>query len=230
MRVSPPFRMAKRVIRNYREWMEGRRLRARAPRDSRLSPGAKIFCIGLNKTGTTSLHEAFRVLGIWSVHFACARGNIKKIIRRNQAAGRPLLKGIEKFQAYSDWNARSTNHLFALLDEQYPGSKFILNTRDLEAWIRSREKHVMRSPNLEQKREEHPDSYWYGLNREYWIAERNELHEAVFAHFRDRPDDLLVMDVPGGDGWDKLCPFLGIPIPDTPFPRQNQAMDQKRPS
>ena len=32
------------------------------------------------------------------------------------------------------------------------------------------------------------------------------------------PDRLLVMDIPAGDGWEKLCPFLGVPIPDAPFP------------
>ncbi|MGY0649987.1 MAG: sulfotransferase, partial [Paraglaciecola chathamensis] len=29
----------------------------------------KIFCVGLNKTGTSSLHDAFLMLNIESVHF-----------------------------------------------------------------------------------------------------------------------------------------------------------------
>jgi Sulfotransferase domain len=29
------------------------------------------------------------------------------------------------------------------------------------------------------------------------------------------------MDITNGDGWDKLCPFLGLDIPDTPFPKSN---------
>ena len=40
----------------------------------------KIFCIGINKTGTTSLDEAFKILGFKSVHFNCNKGNIKNII------------------------------------------------------------------------------------------------------------------------------------------------------
>jgi hypothetical protein len=41
-------------------------------------------------------------------------------------------------------------------------------------------------------------------------------------YFRDRPDDLLVMDVEKGDNWKELCGFLGIDIPDAPFPWKNR--------
>ena len=34
--------------------------------------------------------------------------------------------------------------------------------------------------------------------------------------------DLLVMDICAGEGWDKLCSFLGAPIPSTPFPNTNK--------
>ena len=45
-----------------------------------MSKDQKIFCIGLNKTGTTTLHEAFLILGVSSVHYECDAGNIKEII------------------------------------------------------------------------------------------------------------------------------------------------------
>ena len=37
-------------------------------------------------------------------------------------------------------------------------------------------------------------------------------------YFEDRPDDLLVMDCDEPDKWEKLCPFLGRPVPETPYP------------
>ena len=38
-----------------------------------------------------------------------------------------------------------------------------------------------------------------------------------------RPDDLLVLDICGGRaGWEVLCPFLGVPVPNTPFPNANR--------
>jgi hypothetical protein len=40
-------------------------------------------------------------------------------------------------------------------------------------------------------------------------------------YFCDRADDLLVLDICAGEGWEKLCPFLGMPVPDVPFSRLN---------
>ena len=39
-------------------------------------------------------------------------------------------------------------------------------------------------------------------------------------------DDLFVLDVRGGEGWEKLCPFLGLNVPDVPFPHANEWMHQ----
>ena len=40
---------------------------------------------------------------------------------------------------------------------------------------------------------------------------------------REVPEDrLLVLDIVGGDGWEVLCPFLGLPIPHQPFPHSNK--------
>lgn len=49
-------------------------------------------------------------------------------------------------------------------------------------------------------------------------------HEAaVRARFSGREGDFPEMDPARGDGWDNLCPFLGPPVPDQPFPRVNSA-------
>ena len=54
------------------------------------------------------------------------------------------------------------------------------------------------------------------LRHVYDTHVRNVLH-----YFADRPNDLLVMNVAGGDSWDKLCPFLGIAtVPNEPFPHR----------
>ena len=36
---------------------------------------------------------------------------------------------------------------------------------------------------------------------------------------------LLVMDIPSGDGWSQLCPFLGVPIPAVPFPHEHKVAE-----
>ena len=52
--------------------------------------------------------------------------------------------------------------------------------------------------------------------------------EAIDRHFPDlldllRPDDLLVLNVTTSAGWEPLCNFLGVPVPDEPFPNVNKA-------
>jgi hypothetical protein len=56
------------------------------------------------------------------------------------------------------------------------------------------------------------------------LAEAPAAHAArVRARFRDEPGRLLEFDLWAGDGWPKLCAFLGLPVPATPFPRENAA-------
>ncbi len=61
----------------------------------------------------------------------------------------------------------------------------------------------------------------YGITgwSESRFAHLYDTHERnVRWYFRDRPEDLLVMNVFEGDGWEQLCRFLDRPVPDVPFP------------
>jgi hypothetical protein len=49
-----------------------------------------------------------------------------------------------------------------------------------------------------------------------------EHNRAIREHFRERPEQFLEMDIVGGDGWGKLCPFLDKMSPDVPFPSANR--------
>jgi hypothetical protein len=111
----------------------------------------KIFCIGLNKTGTTSLHDAFKILGLKSAHYKDDKGNnIKDVIQNNYLEGNNILKELEEYDVFSGWDkAPHSIDIFKEFDKQYPNSKFILNTRDINSWLDSREKHVLR--NIEKK-------------------------------------------------------------------------------
>ncbi len=46
-------------------------------------------------------------------------------------------------------------------------------------------------------------------------------YDKIKNYFKDRPDDLLVMNICDGDGWEVLCPFLDKPIPAVSFPHLN---------
>ncbi len=182
----------------------------------------KIFCIGLNKTATISLHEALQALGFRSLHWGGP--TVREAVERSLEASRPLLDDIGDYDAFSDILALSEN--FAILDAQYPRSKFILNTRDLDEWLESRRRHVER--NVERRGRGQYGGTFLTVDYPAWTSEFREHHRRVREYFAGRPDDLLVMNIARGDGYELLCPFLDVPVPDAPFPwrHRNLAVDQ----
>jgi hypothetical protein len=171
----------------------------------------KIFCIGLNKTGTISLHQALTTLGFSSLHWGGppSRQAVERAIRE----GTPLLEYLGDYDAYSDIQRLSVN--FDVLDQQYPGSKFVLTTRDVDEWLDSRRRHVLR--NRERKQQGDYEGTFLEIEPDRWRQQFVEHHARVEEYFRGR-DDLLVMRVTAGDGYEKLCPFLGVPLRHEPFP------------
>lgn len=176
----------------------------------------KIFCIGLNKTGTISLHEALETLGFRSLHWGGPA--TRKAVERAIAEDVPLLTYLGDYDAYSDIQRLSVS--FDVLDRQYPGSKFILNTRDLEGWLDSRRRHVER--NQAAKAAGKYSGTFLTVDTDEWRELFVGHHKRVRDYFASRPDDLLEMNVTAGDGYEKLCPFLGVDPPARPFPWRNR--------
>ena len=173
----------------------------------------KVFCIGFHKTGTTSLELALKKLGYRVTgSFGTKDPDIANKLHEMAYAR------VANFDAFEDnpWPL-----LYKELDERFPRSKFILTRRPTDAWIRSQVKDFALT--------ETPMRRWiYGEsagcpegNESTYIARYERHNKEVLEYFADRPDDLLVFDLPKGDGWDKLCPFLGHDIPDEPFPHVN---------
>lgn len=109
----------------------------------------KIICLGANKSGTSSLQHFFRGNGIAAIHHGGPdrRRNIAQIMLRNASAARPLLTGLERFEAFSDisYNDGRISVDVAALAERlfsdYPDAYFIYNHRPREAWVQSRARH-----------------------------------------------------------------------------------------
>lgn len=187
-----------------------------APRE-RPPSRPRVFCIGLNKTGTVSLHEALTTLGYRSLHWGGP--GIRHSVQRAKREGRPLLAGLDPdIDAFSD--VEDLTYDFALLDRQYPGSRFILTVRPLEEWLDSRRRHVERNQVLHARGEY--TGRWLDVDLAGWAADYQRHVGAVRAHFAGRDDDLLVIDITAGDGWAPLCRFLDEPVPDVPFPWVNR--------
>lgn len=185
----------------------------------------RIFGIGMSKTGTSSLNEALIQLGFPSVHYPYDEETIAQL-----REGRYRLSVLETHRAITDLPAVP---FYAQFDALYPGSRFVLTVRDLDDWLESCETHwrllTQWWDNVPRFRavQEFLGACVYGTigfdrDRFAWAYETHERN--VRHHFRDRPDDLLVLNVCAGEGWERLCPFLGVAAPDGPFPRANDWM------
>jgi hypothetical protein len=175
----------------------------------------RVFGIGLNKTATTSFHEAVTLLGYRSLHWGGPP--VRRAVEAARDAGRPLLSGLDPaFDAFSDILPLAQG--FALLDEQYPGSHFVLTVRPVDQWIDSRRRHV--ENNLRRKAAGAYDGDFLVVDEEGWRAEWTAHVSQVRRHFGDRPD-FLEIDLTRGAGWQPLCQLLGVPVPDAPFPWSN---------
>lgn len=186
----------------------------RRTREGGPSGRPRIFCVGLNKCGTTSLHELFRASGIPSVSAGHARMRpVAQTMFSNLSAHRPLLTGIERFTAFSDLNFLSrrvyldAHVLFARLDAEYPGSRFVLNTRPKDGWLASRRKHV--SPAGMTFVERFAAAFDCGEDEvvAIWSDQWDRHHAAVRAHFAGQDERFLEFDITSDDPA-KLAAFL----------------------
>lgn len=178
----------------------------------------KVFGIGFHKTGTTSLAVALQQFG-YTVTGSNEVYN-PRIAEEVHDLARRLARTHDAFQD-NPWPL-----LYREMDREFPGSRFILTTRPTDKWIRSVVTHF--------GTQDTPMRRWiYGVGHpagnEAIYIERYERHNReVLEYFADRPGDLLVLAITEGEGWEKLCPFLGVPVPNRPFPTANTAQDRSR--
>ena len=60
------------------------------------------------------------------------------------------------------------------------------------------------------------------FDRDVFLETYRRHNREVREYFADRPRDLLVLDITAGEGFEVLCPFLGIELPKEPFPHWNK--------
>lgn len=198
---------------------------------------AKVFGIGLSRTGTTSLSRALSLLGYENSFHWTRDGKI--------------LGWSEFFQADAATDVPCSVQ-FESLYNTFENAKFVYTVREVDAWRSSIQKHLQaKSPS--DLREKHLrlifkayksakkfncGSRWemYNLIRQIQIREElyvrhgcwtpayKAFERRVRHFFGDKPDGkLLEINIARGDGWNVLCPFLGVDIPNVPFPHANQS-------
>jgi cytidyltransferase-like protein len=179
----------------------------------------KIFQIGFNKCGTTSLHEFLIKNGLYSIHWD--DGNLARKIIENFNRKRPLLSGYEEYDAFLDMESVDDDiHIylthFKMLDSQYPNSKFILNIRNVDDWILSRLNHpnYLRITQISTGlKKEGVIDFWKNSFQKHLLEVKN--------YFKERESDFLILDIDGDKN--ELFQFLSkfMSLTNTNFGHEN---------
>jgi hypothetical protein len=187
----------------------------------------KVVGAGLGRTGTASLKVALEELGIGRCYHM---GEVMQDPTHidhwiNAANGKPVWdQFLGDYGATVDYPACS---FWRELAEYHPDAKVLLTVRDATAWFESVHETIL-SPRLREFINGSPfgelsrKTIWNTLDFRmddrdfmvpYFDRRNEEIREAI-------PDErLLVYEVK--QGWEPLCEFLDLPVPDIPFPRVN---------
>ena len=188
---------------------------------NRLKPKSlKIFGIGLSQTGTRSLAQALTRLGFNVIHSPDDEITLKELM-----AGKYDFSILKDFDGITDITVAP---FYAQLDKLFPNSRFILTIRDKEFWLRSLEAHF-RKPVVEGVASNENTmllrrllrvavygSYSFNEARFSYVYDLH--YKNVIEYFKDRPESLLIINICEGEGWEKLCPFLNLPVLEQSFP------------
>ena len=200
----------------------------------------KVIGAGFGRTGTASLKAALEELGFDKCYHMqeVFRNPTHASIWRAAAEGKPvdwdaLLEG---YQATVDWPGCT---FYQELMERYPDAKVLLNVRDPDAWYKSMTDTVYRVSRPSFPRSLVP-LVVPPLRRLIRMVKTliwqntfdNRFEDKVYALkvFNDHiaevkrtvpAEKLLVYEVK--EGWEPLCAFLEVSVPDKPFPRLNDS-------
>jgi hypothetical protein len=159
----------------------------------------KVFCIGFNKTGTSSLHDYFLECRLTSCHND-RWPNYSKVDNGNKYF---------TSQCYSDGEQSD----FIQLANWFPKSLFILNIRPDRDWLNSRIKHVMRyNKDIDiQGLLTHPD--YKKMARDFffdeeeaikkWVSERRIYTKQVESYFADK-QNFIRLDITKTENWENI--------------------------
>ena len=196
------FKQYQRIFRKTRRALIRFKYTRSIPKQDRGYP--KVFCIGYLKTGTTSFGVAMIRLGFKHCKFD---KEINQWYKNGQIER--ILNHARYFESFDDLPWNKVDLIFQL-DKRFPRSKFVLLLRDESAWLKSFQKHRIEfnRPKVLSKKA---------------IASYQMRNKKLKEYFKNRENQFLIMDITAGDGYEKLCPFLGLPVLNEPFPHVNKS-------
>ncbi len=193
----------------------------------------EIVGAGFGRTGTDALREALTILGFGPCHHMFEiRDNPQKAgpWHDHFCGGAPLDLDLlfDGYRSQVDWPGA---HLWRESAERYPEAKVILSVRDPEDRYASYSKTI----KVFRETEMPPEAAHMRQIQEFvavFLGNRFDTKERAIAEFEAHtaevksaiPNDrLLVYEL--GSGWEPLCAFLKVPVPDQPYPHTNATTD-----
>ena len=195
------------------------------------------------RTGTLTQKVALESLGLGPCYHmvdVLADLDQAKLWQRALDGEAPWEQIFDGFDSTVDWPG---GYFYRELIDVYPDAKVLLSVREPQAWERSmREtvwavRHGESLVRLLSSAQAHVNPQWRGflemIDRLVWEgagtfasghAEPQQLIDTMIRHNREveevvPSERLLVWDVK--EGWERLCEFLGVPVPQQPFPHVN---------
>lgn len=207
----------------------------------------KVIGAGLPRTATTTQMVALEQLGFGPVnHMRHLLGDLESNLAQWEAAadGEPDWDRVfDGFQSMVDWpGARYWRDLI----DYYPDAKVLLSVRSGEGWVRSMREtvwgvfhgdSVLRHVSDAQAV---VDPHWRRfttlMQRMTWDDQTGALpgdtsNDESFIQIMERWNDEVKSTVPAerllvwnpAEGWEPLCDFLEVGVPDEPLPHLNDA-------
>lgn len=195
----------------------------------------KVFCIGFNKTGTTSLERILKDLGLRMPH----QGLQENLLAHVFSSGRYdiLKRFVSDFDAFQDVPF-SQDSLYVALDALFPNSKFILTVRDADAWYESLTRFHQKVFGFKSIDEAGPD-FWKGIRNNYFYEQNKQFvtvvengkpredwsllydrdfciskylkrNDEIIRYFLHRPNDFLCVDLSKSKDTREICQFLDV--------------------
>jgi hypothetical protein len=201
---------------------------------------SKVFCIGQNKTGTTSLEVLLESLGYRMGSQSSGEMLLRDWSMRNFRRILQLARTADAFQDIP-FSLRFT---FIALDQHFPGAKFILTERESAvAWFESLVRfhtgligkgRVPTAADLKACPYRYPGFLWDAQQAKYGVTDDETLYQReryvdvykrhnqeVKDYFRGRPEDLLVVNVGESHAVRATYEFLGHPYRGEVMPHEN---------
>eukprot|EP01104_Vermistella_antarctica_P017742 TRINITY_DN634_c1_g1_i1.p1 TRINITY_DN634_c1_g1~~TRINITY_DN634_c1_g1_i1.p1 ORF type:complete len:348 (+),score=54.67 TRINITY_DN634_c1_g1_i1:203-1246(+) len=169
-----------------------------------------VVDLGFHKTGTTTIDAALQHLG----YDVCAA--LRWISKFISNTGEMNMRMFRHFINSGKCNAYQDLPWFMLykeFDQIYPRhAKYILTYRPTVDWMASVQHHFGGQASTAGRKAVYGEKYGKVDGNQQHYMDTYEAHNAaVLDFFKDRPDDLLVVNLTNGDlTWENLCPFLNI--------------------